>query len=268
MKKSFLIFCTGIASLSGGRMHAQDAAAATPATQLPEVVVTASPLGQTAYDLAQPVSVLTDKQLKLKLAPTLGDTLQGEPGVAASGFTEGASRPIIRGLSENRVRVLNNGTEVFDVSNLSPDHAPSVDSAIAQSVEVVRGPATILYGSGAIGGLVNVVDNRIATETPAHRFSGELDARFGSVNLERSGALSLNIGLTDHLVLHLDGSMLRTDDVAIPGYALVDRIRGELTSEQRARGSAFGGDPHGFVPNTKIFTRDFGIGLSWVGERG
>lgn len=267
MKNSILAL--SIASLLGGRLAAApDAPASTSTTHLDEVVVTASPFQRSAADSAQPVSVLAGKNLKLKLGPTLGDTLQGEPGVAGSGFTAGASRPIIRGLDNNRIRVLNNGVEVFDVSNLSPDHAPSVNPLISQSVEVVRGTATILYGSGAIGGVVNVVDNRIPVEIPVTRFSGELDSRFNSADLERSGAGSFNLALTKNIVLHLDGTILRTDDVAIPGFALDSRMRKMLSPEQRARGNRFGGDPHGIVPNTRIFTRDFGVGLSFVNERG
>ena len=263
MEKPFAVLCASIATLCGGSAFAQDSTVSTPTAQLQEVVVTSSPLGRSVFDLAQPASVLTGKDLQLKLGPTLGDTLQGEPGVAASGFTAGASRPVIRGLDNNRVRVLNNGVEVFDVSNLSPDHAPSVNPLISDSVEVVRGPATILYGSGAIGGVVNVIDRRIASKIPDVRFSGELDGRFNSADLERSGAAVFNLALTKNLVLHLDGTILRTDDIAIPGYALDARIRQGLSPEQRARGNEFGGNPWGIVPNTSIFTRDFAV----VGRR-
>ena len=242
--------------------------AQTPVTQMHEVVVTASPLGRSAFDLAQPVSSLSGDQLQHKIAPTLGETLNGEPGVASSGFTGGASRPIIRGLADNRVTVLNNGTDVLDVSNLSPDHAPSVDSLISQSVEIVRGAATILYGSSAIGGVVNVIDNRIPTEAPPNRFKGEVDGRYNSNDDERSGAGSLDLALTQHWVLHVDGSILKTDDISISGHALDGRIRRGLSPEQRARGNEFGGDPHGFVPNTRVFTRDFGVGTSYVWDKG
>ena len=159
---------------------------------------------------------------------TLGDTLSDEPGVGGSGFTAGASRPVIRGLDNNRVRVLNNGTEVFDVSNLSPDHAPSVSTLLSQSVEVVRGPATVLFGSGAIGGVVNVVDNRIPVEAPPNRIAGEIDARYGSVDTERSGAGSVDIAVTPHLVFHIDGSVQHLDDRDIPGFALVPAFKPRL----------------------------------------
>src|SRR5882724_6166494 len=163
------------------------AASATPPrmAETERVVVVGGAIEQSETDKAQSVTILNENNLKEKAAPTLGDTLANEPGVAGSGFTAGASRPVIRGQADNRVRVLNNGTEVFDVSNLSPDHAPSVSPLLSQAIEVVRGPATIPYGSGAIGGVVNVIDSRIPVEAPLTKLSGEVDARFDSVDLER-----------------------------------------------------------------------------------
>lgn len=231
------------------------------------VVVTAGAVEQSETDTVEPVTVLNGADLKRKAGATLGDTLGNEPGVAASGFTAGASRPVIRGLADNRVRVLNNGTEVFDVSNLSPDHAPSVSPLLATSIEVVRGPATILYGSGAIGGVVNVNDNRIPVEALANPFSGEAVGRYGSVDNERSGALSLQIAPTPHLVFHLDGSIIRTDDRDIPGFALSQRVRDQLPPEVAA-GRGFGQNPEGTVPNTYVRTKEYGIGASYVWDKG
>jgi iron complex outermembrane receptor protein len=231
------------------------------------VVVSGGAIEQSETDKAQSVTILTEDNLKLQTAPTLGDTLSTQPGVGGSDFTAGASRPVIRGQADNRVRVLNNGTEVFDVSNLSPDHAPSVSTLLSQSIEVVRGPATILYGSGAIGGVVNVTDNLIPVEQPAERLSGEVDGRFGSVDLERSGAMALTLSPFQHFVIHAEGSILRTDDRSIPGFALDQRIRAELTPEQR-HDNGFGGNPFGTVPNTFVKTKDFGIGASYVWDKG
>jgi iron complex outermembrane receptor protein len=239
-----------------------------PATRLDEIVVTASPLGRSAFDLAQPVSVLSGNALQLKLQPTLGDTLNGEPGIAASHFTNGASRPIIRGLTDNRVLILQNGTDIFDVSNLSPDHTPSVSPILSQKIEVVRGPATILYGSSAIGGVVNVIDNRIATQALSKVYEGELDSRYYSADTEFSGAFSISFMPINHLVLHADGSLLTTDDVHIPGYALTPAIQSQLSPEQLARGNAFGGNPKFIVPNTRVNTKDIGFGGSWVWDKG
>jgi iron complex outermembrane receptor protein len=237
-------------------------------TALNQIVVTGSPLGETAFDQAQPVSALTGRDLKLKLAPSLGETLKGEPGISSSYFTPGASRPIIRGLADNRVMVLNNGTDIFDVSALSPDHAPSVSPLLSQGIEVVRGPATVLYGSSAIGGVVNVIDNRIATSVPVEPISGEVNFRFDSATLERSGAASFDIALTKNWVFHMDGTTTRTDSLHIPDYALSDGFRRELVSEQKELGGSFGGDPRHIVPNTQIFGREFGVGTTYVTDRG
>jgi iron complex outermembrane recepter protein len=231
------------------------------------VVVSGGAIERSETDKAQSVTILTEDNLKLETAPTLGDTLATQPGVGGSDFTAGASRPVIRGQADNRVRVLNNGTEVFDVSNISPDHAPSVSTLLSQSIEVVRGPATILYGSGAIGGVVNVTDNLIPVEQPAERLSGEVDGRFNSNDLERAGAIALTLSPFQHFVIHAEGSLLRTDDRHVPGFALDERIRSELTPEQR-HNDGFGGNPFGFVPNTFIKTKDFGIGASYVWDKG
>src|SRR2546423_8869184 len=165
------------------------AASATPSTtaETERVVVTGGAIEESETDKAQSVTILNENALKQSSAPTLGDTLASEPGVAGSGFAPGASRPVIRGQADNRIRVLNNGTEVFDVSNLSPDHAPSVSALLSQSIEVVRGPATILFGYGAIGGVVNVSDDVIPAEQPPNALSGEGDGRFNSPDPERRG---------------------------------------------------------------------------------
>jgi iron complex outermembrane receptor protein len=235
--------------------------------EVERVVVSGGAIERSETDTAQSVTVLSENNLKLRTEPTLGDTLAAQPGISASGFTGGASRPIIRGQADNRVRVLNNGTEVFDVSNLSPDHAPSVSTLLSQSIEVVRGPATILFGSGAIGGVVNITDNLIPVEQPPEPISGEVDGRFDSTDLERSGAIALTLSPVQHFVVHAEGSLLRTDDRRIPGFALDERIRSELTPEQK-QNDGFGGNPFGIVPNTFIKTKDFGIGASYVWDKG
>jgi iron complex outermembrane receptor protein len=235
--------------------------------EVERVVVSGGAIERSETDKAQSITILSGDNLKLQTQPTLGDTLATQPGVGGSGFTAGASRPVIRGQADNRIRVLNNGTEVFDVSNLSPDHAPSVSTLLSQSIEVVRGPATILYGSGAIGGVVNVTDILIPVEQPPTPISGEVDGRFNSVDLERSGAMALTLSPFQHFVVHAEGSILRTDDRSIPGFALAQRIRAQLTPEQR-HNNGFGGNPFGEVPNTFVKTKDFGIGASYVWDKG
>lgn len=275
--KTFVI--TAIMLLAAaGAMSAQEAVSPTASpkpeaspspgvAQAERVVVSGGAIEHSETDTAQPVVILNENNMKLATAPTLGDTLATQPGISASGFTPGASRPIIRGQADNRIRVLNNGTEVFDVSNLSPDHAPSVSTLLSQSIEVVRGPATILFGSGAIGGVVNVTDNLIPVEQPATAISGEVDGRFDSADLERSSAIAVTLSPFQHLVMHAEGSFLRTDDRRIPGFALDERIRALLTPAQKSN-DAFGGNPEGEVPNTFVETKDFGIGASYVWDKG
>jgi iron complex outermembrane recepter protein len=273
LKKLILILLTP--AISASIILAQEAIvpAATPSpspgkiAEAERVVVSGGEIERSETDSAQSVTILSDNKLKEQAGPALGDTLATQPGIAASGFTPGASRPIIRGLADNRVRVLNNGTEVFDVSNLSPDHAPSVSALLSQSVEVVRGPATILFGSGAIGGVVNVSDNLIAVEQPPKTLSGEIVGRFDSGDLERSGGGSLTLSPFSHLVLSAQGVYTRTDDRRIPGFALDDRIRALLPPD-KVGDDSFGNDPHGEVPNTFIKTADFGVGASYVWEKG
>ncbi|MBU6327328.1 MAG: TonB-dependent receptor plug domain-containing protein, partial [Verrucomicrobia bacterium] len=146
--------------------HAQQSADPTPTAlaTLDEMVVTATPFDLTLFQLVKPATVLKEKNLQLKLQPTLGETLNNEPGVSSTWFGPGASRPIIRGLGDDRVRVLQNGTSVLDVSNVSPDHAVATDPLSIRAVEVVRGPATLLYGPNTIGGVINVIDDRIPQE--------------------------------------------------------------------------------------------------------
>jgi len=258
-----------IASFVAAQDAVQPAASPKPAqtAETERVVVVGGAIEQSETDKAQSVTILNENNLKQKAAPTLGDTLNSEPGVAGSGFTPGASRPIIRGQGDNRVRVLNNGTEVFDVSNLSPDHAPSVSALLSQSIEVVRGPATILFGSGAIGGVVNVADNVIPVEQPPTALSGEVDGRFDSADLERSGAIALTLSPAKHWVFHAQASVLRTDDRSIPGFALDERIRATLTPAQLAN-NGFGGNPFETVPNTYVKTKDYAIGGSYVWDKG
>jgi iron complex outermembrane receptor protein len=271
MKKFLLIAAAlfAIANLVSAQDAVRPTASPTPAStaETERVVVVGGAIEQSETDKAQSVTILNENTLKEKAAPTLGDTLVNEPGVAGSGFTPGASRPVIRGQADNRIRVLNNGTEVFDVSNLSPDHAPSVSSLLSQSIEVVRGPATILFGSGAIGGVVNIADNVIPVEQPPNALSGEVDGRFNSADLERSGAIALTLSPMKHIVLHGQFAYTRTDDRRIPGFALDERIRAGLTPAQAAS-REFGGNPEDEVPNTFVKIKDYAFGASYVWDKG
>ncbi|MGZ8143828.1 MAG: TonB-dependent receptor plug domain-containing protein, partial [Methylosarcina sp.] len=125
-------------------------------TQELEEVVVSETREKTTSDSAKPVMVLSDEELRLKTGQTIGDTLKNEPGITSQSFGPGVGSPVIRGQSGSRVRVMQNGLGNSDVSSLSPDHANGVEPILAEKVEVLRGPSTLLYGSGMIGGVVNV----------------------------------------------------------------------------------------------------------------
>ena len=185
---------------------------------LSSFVVTGSVDPQSTFDLAQGASVLAGHQLHLNQQATLGETLAATPGVNATYYGPGASRPIIRGLGGDRVRMLDNGIGSLDASNVSPDHNVSIEPLLVERIEVLRGPATLLYGSSAVGGVVNVIDNRIPATAPDRPVSGQLEARYGSAANERTGIVALTVG-NDRLAVQVNGLRTETDDVAIPGFA-------------------------------------------------
>ena len=254
--KSKLSILVPAAGLIAASVTAQSEAAVT---ILDEVVVTANRFDQTLFQQVQPASILQGKALQLKLQPTLGETLANEPGVSSTSFGPGASRPVVRGLSDDRVRILQNGTSVLDVSNVSPDHAVAVDPLTIRSVEVVRGPATLLYGPNTIGGVVNVIDDRI----PQERFSGtwpsgKFETSAGSADnlLSESGAITWGAG---PLVFHLDGFNRETDDLEIPGFARSAALRKSDPMPSEARGS---------IPNSATESKGAGLGASYVWDKG
>jgi len=251
-----------IASLSARLVLAQSDQSIT---RLDEVVVTASPLGGTLFEQAQPVNLLTGERLRFRLEPTIGETISKEPGVSSTGFAPGASRPVIRGLADDRVRTLQNGVSTQDISNVSPDHAITIDPLSIETVEVVRGPATLLYGPNTIGGVVNVIENRVPERRAESGLfglplRGRLDGRIGTVDEERSGAGLLEFG-AGPIQFHLDGFKRETQDYHIPGYARSERFR---KSDPRADRD----EPRGVVPNS--FTRAQGgaMGASFVWDQG
>jgi len=194
----------------------QALAESAPGNTINTVTVTSNPISNDEnMQVLTPAKILSGPELRAKVGTSLGDTLGSELGVSASGFGAGASRPIIRGLEGPRVKILQNGMSVADVSSLSNDHAVASESATAQQIEVLRGPAALLYGSGAIGGLVNVIDNRIPTVLNK-KVTGEAEVRLGTVNQEKSLSFSLD-GSSGVIGLHVDGSSRDTGNYKIPG---------------------------------------------------
>ncbi len=233
--------------------------------QLEEIVVTATPLARTVESLAQPASVLTGDALVRKQAASLGETLANEPGVNSTYFGPIASRPVIRGQFGERIEVLNNSLSALDASALSEDHAVGLDSILADRVEIVRGPATLLYGSGAAGGIVNVVDSRIH-ETPLDRpVSGAVSLGTDSAIGKQAGAFKIDVG-NENVALHLDYMRRSTDDIEIPGFAESAVLRALEAEEDEAEDGeekAFGS-----VANTDSDTEAGAAALTFSGERG
>ncbi len=239
---------------------AQDAVSPPPAPH-ERVVVSTTPLGGDPFEQTQSVTILTEEELKLRLEPTLGETLRQEPGLSSTYFGPGASRPVIRGLGEDRIRVLQNGLTTIDVSNVSPDHAVTAEPLTIKVIDVVRGPATLLYGPNTVGGVVNVIDNRVPSETLARPIEGRLEGRGATADALRSGAGLVEFQL-GAVVVHLDGFLRETEDVAIPGFARSARLRRAMPLPPGER------EPFGELPNSFTETEGGAMGASYVGAHG
>lgn len=232
---------------------------ATPPVHLDEFVVTASPYTRAQHEIAAPTSVLAGSRLAQALQPTLGETLAGQPGVASTAFGPGASRPVIRGLGGDRIRVLQRGVGTLDASVVSPDHAVTLEPLLIDRIEVVRGPATLLYGGSAIGGVVNVIDDRIPSQRPAAPVSGRVEARVGSAAEERAAAGVVR-GRTGAFAFHLDGFSRETDDLRIPGYAETAALRAEHDEDEPPARDR--------LPGSATRTSGAGLGVSYLAARG
>jgi iron complex outermembrane recepter protein len=181
-------------------------------TSLEEVTVTANPLR--SNEIVVPTRQYSGTGLLLRSQSSLGETLSGTPGVSSTYFGPQASRPIIRGLDGERIKILNNSGASLDASGLSFDHAVALDPLIADRIEILRGPGTVLYGGSAVGGVVNVIDNRIP-RTPMDGFQGRVDFGVGSGDRSQNGALVLETG-SRRFAFHADVHSRNNQDVAVP----------------------------------------------------
>lgn len=219
-----------------------------------EVVVSAPGSSRDPLELATAVTSLSGQELQLRLESSLGETLSQEAGVSSTFFGPGASRPIIRGLGGDRIRVLEDGIGTGDASAVSADHAVSADPVRAERIEVLRGPATLLYGSSAVGGVVNVIDERIPTSRASSPLSGTADVRSTSVSDERLGAVNLNGGGGDW-AWHVDAMSRETNDYEVPGKSLAGEPSSTvLNSDIENLG--------GRVGATRFFGDDAHLGIS------
>jgi iron complex outermembrane receptor protein len=245
------------------------------ATVMEVVDVYATPLHSSSIESALPVSVISGDELRLKQASTLGETLKNEVGVHSSYFGPVASSPIIRGMDGPRVLITQNGLDVGDASRVGPDHAVAADAGTAQQVEVLRGPSTLFYGSGAIGGVVNVVDNRVPTNT-----DNQVDylLKHNDVADENEATLNINTGYKS-LAVHLDAFWRESNDYKIPGYATAEEDHdeheeGHYEHEEGHDEHEEGHDEHsdeeikGILENSASKSSGFTLGSSYLFDAG
>lgn len=230
-------------SALGAAILCTPAAWAQPGASLPEVTVTGNPLG--AAELIAPAASYSGTGLLLRSQSTIGETLANTPGVSGTSFGPNASRPVIRGLDGDRIRILSNSGAALDVSSLSYDHAVAADPITVERIEVLRGPGALLYGGNAIGGVVNLIDNRIPRE-PIQSATGRADVGWASASRETSAAFVVEGG-TQRIGLHADAFTRDSDDVRVPidlactKGGVTSFARRICNSANQVRGGAVGG---------------------------
>ncbi|HEY5647389.1 MAG TPA: TonB-dependent receptor [Pseudomonadales bacterium] len=242
-----------------GSLVAVSAGAAAPDDEqlIEEMVVSAHPLS--GEGLAQPTTLLDGQKLHEGLSSTLGETLINLPGVHSASFGAAVGRPVIHGLGGARVKVMEDRIDAMDVSVSSPDHAVTVDPFTAEHIEVIKGPSTLLYGTGAIGGVVDVHTGRIPHRIPeTPDLKAELRAADNADRRAAAGAANLGLG---SFAFHVDGFYRDADDYEIPGYAESQALR-DLEEEDE------GEQAYGVLPGSELETSGGALGGSLVGDWG
>jgi iron complex outermembrane receptor protein len=220
-----------------------------------QITVTATGVARGLGEVVTPVDVLSGTELNLRRGATLGDTLDKQPGVASTGYGQGSSRPVIRGLGSDRVRILENSLDTGDVSSIGPDHAVSSDPLAAERIEVVRGPGTLLYGANALGGVVNIQDGRIPDRRATEPLTGTVELELASNADAGVGAAALDGG-TGSLAWHLNLYGRNQDDYSSPAPRPVED------------GSGGNATATGTVDNSFVDSRGATVGTSFVADRG
>ena len=281
VRKVMVAVCALALAAMAGSLHAAEAGEVHDEDRLQEIIITA-PFEESAAETSLPVGILSGEALLEKVSNSLGDTLKNEIGVNNASFGTGVGQPIIRGQTGGRVMVLQNGVGVTDASNLSPDHVNGVEALLAESLEVVRGPATLLYGSGAIGGVVNVVDNRVP-ETLVADTDFRIQQTHNTVNGENKTIVRLDAA-AGNFAFHMDAFRRENDDVEINGLA-VDEMAVERLEElivEHLEADHHDEDQHdddhddeeelentnGFIGNSDAESDGGTLGFSWVGDNG
>jgi len=279
MQFQFLAGCAlavlGVSTAAHAQTASHDAADGYHQAARTDIIVTGI-LPTRRQDMLSSVAVIEGKDLTQAIRPSIGETLEHQPGVSATSFGPSASRPVLRGLQGERVKMLTNSLSTVDVSNTSVDHAVVVNPLLAERIEVLRGPQSLLYGSSAIGGVVNVIDKRIPTAIPDEPVHVDAIGTYGSAADERSGAASVDVPLSGGWVAHADGSYLKSDDVRIGGHALTPALRDQalasslLPADDSEEAIDFAGNAavKGKLPNSAAKTWTAGGGIAYIGDTG
>ena len=238
---------------------------------IPITAVTGNPLGVSSDQMVVPISILNGRELSLKRESTLAETLNTIPGVSNSSFGPSVGRPVIRGMDSDRIRILQNGINNLDASNLSFDHGVSIDPLIVEQIDVIRGPATLLYGGGAVGGVINAIDHRIPKER-LEGITGRGEVRYGGANLEQSNAAVVDVG-TGNFVMHFDAYNRDSKNLRIPGNAVSRRLEStNYWDKEKLPGGEYAPYPtdhgKGRLLNSQSETKGGAIGASMIFDRG
>lgn len=251
-----------------------------PNATIEEVVVRSHPLS--AEGLSQPVSVLSGDALSKSLATSLGDTLSVISGVHSASFGQAVGRPVIRGLSGPRVKIMEDRIDSLDVSVSSPDHLTTIEPFVAKDIEVIKGPSTLLYGSGAVGGVVDIHTGRIPHQVP-EAMSVDLEVR-GTDNADQRTAATRIEGGTGSVAFHIDGFYRDADEYEIPGFAESalqraseepedyhdEHDEGEHHDEEHGEHEEHEDEEEAFgvLPGSQVQAQGGSLGLSYVADRG
>ncbi len=241
-----------------------------------EIVVTAPYVER--LDILSGTSALSGEELAQQSQGQIGDMLTSLPGVSATSFGPGASRPVVRGFQGNRVAVLTDSIGNIDASNTSADHAVTIDALTTERIEVLRGPAVLLFGGQAVGGAVNVIDKRIPRSVPDEPFHVDAQLGYGSAAHEHAAGASIDAPLSNRFVIHIDGSYRNSDDLRIGGYLLSPALRREalefsenqtaLGNTAEANNAAAWANTRGRLPNSGVKTWTAGAGVAFIDDGG
>lgn len=251
--RTFIFVCT---FLMYGLLHADEKTG----IQLIEIPVTANPLELESEEMIRPIHIMNGINLQRNKNSSLGNTLEKIPGVSNNSWGNSVGRPVIRGMDRNRIKILNNGMEVRDVSNMSGDHGVAVDTMAAEQIEIIRGPESIIYGGGAIGGVVNIIDYRIHPEF-VDGVMGKYDASYGGPNNASSSSMLVDIG-SDNTMFHLDLYQRDTKNLRIPGFSVSERL---ASSDDEFTRDAFGKET---LQNSFNETGGGGLGATYFFDKG